>query len=315
MKRKSKIEKVVNKFYFRKRNEIKTTGELDKRIVDDALHMYEQSIKTQSASMQPNIWRIIMRNKIVKLAAAAMILLAIILGINLTGTSIDGASTAFAAAIDTIKNARTFSCIVITDGLYDDNGTPKKFQYKNKIMFKEPDLERREELASPWPEEEGKTTITNYRKKQVLTIIPAQKTAELYDISDDTELNTSIREWLIEQSLGEFDDLGNVELNGKIVLKIQSTGEGLIYTIWIDPKTNYPVQIELKLPEQNFIPILYTSIQIDTELDDKLFSLEPPEGYEFKYKDVAKREDSHKVDTKSQTSGKQKAFLSINRDT
>ena len=315
MKRKSKIEKVVNKFYFGKRNETKTTGELDKRIINDALPEYEQSLKTHSAEKQPNIWRIIMRNKIVKLAAAAVILLAIILGINLTGTSIDGASTAFAAAIDTIKNARTFSCIVITDGLYDDNGTPKKFQYKNKIMFKKPDLERSEELASPWPGEEGKTTITNYSKKQILTIIPAEKTAELQYVKDGSELNTSIREWLIQQSLGTFDDLGDVELNGQTVHKIRSTEKVLVYTIWIDPKTNYPVQVELKLPEQNFIPILYTSIKIDTEIDDKLFSFEPPEGYDFKIKDAADNTDFQNMTSGSSSpgsSGKQKAFLSIN---
>jgi outer membrane lipoprotein-sorting protein len=270
--------------------------------------------KTNTPIKQTNIWRIIMKSRISKIAAAAVILVAVILGINFPSAPIDGAGTAFASAINSIKNARTFSCIVIMEKLYNENGELKKFQYKSKVMFKEPDVERREQLASPWPEEEGKTTIIDFSKRQALTILPAKKTAELYDITDGDELSTSIRDWLLEKSTGSFDDLGDVELNGQSVWMIQSKEKNWIYTIWIDLKTGYPVQIKLEEPEQNFTPILYTSIQIDAELDDKLFSLEPPEGYDLKIKETANTIDyrnNSSDDYSPDDSGKQKAFLSI----
>ena len=143
MKLINKIEKVVRNFYFGKKIEIKTTGELDKRIINDALPVYEKSFKTQSASMQPNIWRIIMQSKIVKFSTAAVILLAILLLITYTGTSIDGASTAFAAAMDSIKKARTFSCIESFEVSYEDGGKRGTYLFKQKWMFKEPNLELR----------------------------------------------------------------------------------------------------------------------------------------------------------------------------
>lgn len=255
-----------------------------------------------------------MKSKLSKITIAAVVFLAIILGFKYLGAPIDGESTAFAAAMDSIKNAGTFSCIVITEELYDDNGELKKFQYKRKVMFKEPDLERREQFASTWLEEEGKTTIIDFSKRQALTITPAEKTAELYDISDGDELSTSIRDWLLEKSSGSFDDLGDVELNGQYVRMIQSKEKNWVYTIWIDIKTGHPVQIEMKLPEQNFTPILFTSIQIDTELDDKLFSQEPPEDYDLKVKETANTieyQNNSFDNSSSEDSGKQKAFLNI----
>jgi hypothetical protein len=60
---------------------------------------------------------------------------------------------------------------------------------------------------------------------------------------------------------------------------LQSQKDKRVTTVWIDPKTNFPVQIELKWTDQSRGPVMYSSIQIDNELDDDLFSLEPPEGY------------------------------------
>jgi hypothetical protein len=49
--------------------------------------------------------------------------------------------------------------------------------------------------------------------------------------------------------------------------------------MWVNPRTRYPVQIEHKWTDQSRLPVTYSSIQIDAELADDLFSLEPPEGY------------------------------------
>ena len=297
-----KFEKYLNNIEFDDKPDYSHRDELEQRLLTFLAGKSSQKLNKKWA------WS----DRGLRFAAAAMIFIVVIIGIHFLDTPIDRASTVFAAAMDNIKQARTFSCIVIMEGLYDDYGELKKFLYKNKVLFKEPDCERREELTSPWQEEEGKITIINFSKQLALTIKPFEKTAELHNVTDGDELNTSMRDFLIEESLGTFDDLGNVELNGQIVRMIRSTDKAWVYTIWVDQKTNYPVQIELKLPEQNFIPILYTSIQIDTELDDKLFSLEPPEGFELKFTDAAERKDFYNVDTIPQTSGKQKAFLSIN---
>ena len=316
MKLVSKIEIMLREFCLKKKSQIKTSSELDKKIITDALPAYEDSLKKQSASRQPNIGRLIMKGKITKLAvAAAIILIAIIFGINFTGTPIDGASTAFAAAMDSIKQARTFLCIEIFEMSYHDDEKEGKYLLKQKWMFMEPDLERHEELTSPWEKFEGEITIWDYSKRQRLMLRPFEKKAILrdlsysYEVNDKTgqlqltELDTSLRDRLLELSMGTFEDLGHVELDGKSVLKLESEKNGRVTTIWIDPKTNYPVQIEHKWPGQERSPILYTEIKIDVELDDELFSLEPPEDYELEIDSGTWPKDKSKLATKIRNLG------------
>ena len=271
---------------------INTSAKRDKEVLDDILNALEKSKRAQSA-IQPNIWRTIMQSKITKIAAAAAIFIAVILGIKYIGTPIDGTSAVFAAAMDSIKQARTFSCTQIYEMTYEDSGKQGKYLLKEVIMFKEPDSERRVRLTSPWPEFVGEITITDFSKHEELTIRPAKKTATLseknyyYDVVPNTgklklgQLDTSLRDRLLKLSEEAVEDLGDSELNGQHVRMFQTQKGNRVTTVWINPANNLPVQIEHKRVDQSYSPIIYASIQIDTELDDKLFSLEPPEGYSF----------------------------------
>lgn len=66
MRHTDRIESIIRNFCARKRAVVKTTTELDKRIIDASLLAQEKLKQTQSASIQPNIWRIIMKNRITK---------------------------------------------------------------------------------------------------------------------------------------------------------------------------------------------------------------------------------------------------------
>ena len=56
----------------------------------------EELRKEQTAKTEPNIWRIIMKSRITKLAAAAVIIIAVLIGINHFGGSVDIATPAYA---------------------------------------------------------------------------------------------------------------------------------------------------------------------------------------------------------------------------
>jgi outer membrane lipoprotein-sorting protein len=279
------IEKLINNV------PINTNAKRDKEVLDDVLDALERSKKAQSAAVQPNIWSTIMKSKTAKLAAAAVVIIGIVLGLNFIGAPIDGASEAFAAAMDSVKQARTFSCIEIFEATYEDDGKRGKFLMKQTWMFKEPYRERYERLTSPWPQYIGEVTIMDYGTRQQLELRPVEKTATLYDLSSDydvddntgmvelTQLDTSLRDRLLKLTVGAVEDFGSVELDGQPVRMLQSHRDNRITTVWVDPETDFPVQIEIKWTDQSQSPVLYTSIQIDTELDDDLFSLEPPEGY------------------------------------
>lgn len=290
MKSARNIEKLIKKFCAVKQTEIKTTPELDEKILADVLPAQNKLKKTQSTAVQSDIWRIIMRNRITKYAAVAVIIFAIIIGFVELGKPI-GASATLAVAMDNIKQARTFSCMEIFEVGYQDGEKEGKYLLKQKWMFKEPNLERHEELTSPWPRFIGEVTIMDYDTRQQLELRPVEKTAILSDMSSDytidektgelklTQLDTSLRDRLLKLSAGSVEDFGMVELDGKSVQMLQSNKNNRVATVWIDPETYYPVQIELKWTDENRSPVIYTSIQIDAELDDALFSLEVPDGY------------------------------------
>lgn len=241
-------------------------------------------------------WRIIMQSKITKLATAAMIVLAIVIGITELGERVDGASVVFAAAMDSVRQARTFSCTEITERPNRDGNDQEgeTFLFRNKWMFKEPDWKRHERPRGPWGKVVNEITITHYGKRQRLELKGVEKTARLHDMSsryqvDDktgelrlTRLRTDLRDQLLETSAGAVDDLGEAVVEGRSVRVLQSHKGKRITTVWIDPETKHPVQIEHKWTGQSRSPLMYTAILIDTELDDDLFSLAPPAGYTVK---------------------------------
>ena len=78
-----------------KKLHLKASAELDKRVHDDISAALAESEKTESAHTEPNIWRTIMKSRITKLAAAAVIIIAVLIGITQFGGSIDGAGVAW----------------------------------------------------------------------------------------------------------------------------------------------------------------------------------------------------------------------------
>ena len=70
---------------------VNTSAKRDKQVLDDVLNALEQSKKELPASSRPNIWRIIMKNNITRLAAAVFVI-AMLVGVS----QLDGARAALA---------------------------------------------------------------------------------------------------------------------------------------------------------------------------------------------------------------------------
>ena len=87
------INKLIKKLH------VKAGPELDSRVHDDISKALAESKQIESALKKPNIWRIIMKNKTTKLAAVAVIIIAVLIGINQFGGSIGGDSVAFGDSI------------------------------------------------------------------------------------------------------------------------------------------------------------------------------------------------------------------------
>ena len=68
---------------------LRANADLHKRTISDALEAQEKSRKRQSAAIQPHIWRIIMKSRITRVAAAAVIVIAVMIAIQQLGVPID----------------------------------------------------------------------------------------------------------------------------------------------------------------------------------------------------------------------------------
>ena len=84
------IDKLIKKLH------LSASDELDERIHSEISKALAESEKTKSAKDEPKIWGIIMKSRITKLAAAAVIIVAVLVGIHHFGGSIDGTSKVYA---------------------------------------------------------------------------------------------------------------------------------------------------------------------------------------------------------------------------
>ena len=93
--------------------DINTSGDLDKRILDDALRTQEEQKKKAQVRTESDIWRIIMKNRKTQLVASAVIILAVVLTMTLWDTS---APTAYAIeqTIEAMRKVTTARCVVTT---------------------------------------------------------------------------------------------------------------------------------------------------------------------------------------------------------
>ena len=75
----SSAEKIKKLFA---KSDVTVNSKVDDRIVSNALTALEKSEKTKSVSAEPNMWRMIVRSRLTKLAAAAVVIIAVVISFN-----------------------------------------------------------------------------------------------------------------------------------------------------------------------------------------------------------------------------------------
>ena len=252
-----------------KKLKLKASAELDKRVHDDISAALAKSQKTKSAQKELNIWRIIMKSPITKLAASAAIIIAIFVGINQFGGSIKMESVAFADVMQNIQNARTLTYRnVITSADQDPQVT--------KTMVLEPHLMRVElPDGMVWilDHGQGKTLILDSKNKEAVISTTLQKTLGLYDTFRNFR---NVPDFPVSR-IGQRTIAGMQSVGFQLT---RENGENVII-VWADPQTSLPIRIERTVKDEigQVIKSVTTNIIFDAELDQSLFRLDAPKGY------------------------------------
>jgi len=212
----------------------------------------------------PKIRRIIMKSPITKLAAAAVIIIAVILGLNvISGPSKSG--RVFAGVVQQIRKARTVTFTT-------------EIQMGQQTMLienaqKEPGLKRAVmpgDLVVINDTLQKKGIVINHSKKQY-----TEKDLENVPADENFDIFEHMRS--LPDRANEV--LAKKEMNGRMVQGFRVIKNGIDATCWIDVQTGDLVRMEGQFPNAPITLIVVTNFKFDVELDDALFSLTPPDGY------------------------------------
>ncbi len=306
------LEKLIKNFCRTKKSTVTTSDEMDKRILNDALTVYEESQTSNPAEHQPLIRRIIMKSTITKLAAAAVIIFAILIGINKYFGSIRTGSVAFGDVLGYIqKRSYTFD---LTLGMAAEKTKEEDLQeFTIEAMVWELGKMRVDCSAGPGV---GKiTSITDFNAGKTLLLFHHNQTGV---IKEEPFLNKNTAgsgvlyfctrpiENLWNVRDGTEQRLGKKEIDGQKVTGFRVLQEDRHFeydiTIWADSKSGVPVLVE----EQSYPSIKLTmkNFDLDVELDEELFSLDLPEGYTLAY-----QEDLEELQVKTEQSAEAKKIV------
>ncbi len=218
--------------------------------------------KSKQTGASLNIWRKIMKSKLTKLTAAAVIIVAIFIGIS----QFFGGTVTFAKVIEPILNART----VIFDYVIGDEKEGSVMHNivvgsKIRRTFTNMDI----------------IAIIDLENARMLTLDPKTKGGAYVNIEGPLKERTRdllefIRKTVTDLKGLPVKELGQKNIDGLEAIGFKLSGSNSEFTIWANPKTTKPVRIEIALGQSLFI---FKNFEIDVPVDESLVSMEPPAGY------------------------------------
>jgi len=251
----------------------KASAELDERVHGEIAKALEKSTKTKSAVMQPIVWRTIMKSRISKFAAAAVIIIAVVLLINIFDKSIAPAY-ALEQTIEAISNTLTvhvFGRDWNNNGVEmwmkaDEDTKEVEYFYINKID------ERKLIVATP--------ELTYYYDRESNTV----RKVEGLDIHSSFRMDN-----VFEQIDEIARDLGGTiidyrkydEKRGQEVIVLEVISEMITFEALIDPETYLPISVGITksgLDTNREILRYVDEIYYDDPVPEKIFEFEIPKG-------------------------------------
>jgi len=266
------------------RAELKETSNLRSRLVNNGKTLAqanledvvleriirEQNVRLKAASKigaSLNIRRIIMKGPITKMAAAAAIIIAVLIGINQLGSG----TVTFADVIKPILNARTVVLDFIVGS--EETGPVMHDIIVGSKIRRTITISNMETIM-----------IIDLDNAKMLTLDPPSKSAAYIDIKGPLQEQTKNLMEFVRNAVIRVKDkpdipvqeLGQREINGKKAVGFLVRGHNEEVTIWANAKTAEPVRIELLYGQTRYI---LRNIEFDVRVDESLVSMEPPAGY------------------------------------
>lgn len=268
----------------------------------DAYKIAEQTSanfsKTLSKSGQPILWEHIMKSRIIKLAAAAVIVIAVLAGLPFF--SGNGSGVALADVLERIEQAQAFMYrmkMTTTGAMMSGMPAGKKMEMESTIIISN-EYGMKMEMTMTDPNT-GQKEMTQQLyilpdKKMMISLMPEQKKYVRMEFDDDflammKRQNNDPRE-MTKQIIGcEYTELGRSVIDGIEVEGFRTTDpafyggamENLELTLWVDVEKWLPVRTEMdfKMNEQMQMHCVIYDYQWDIQVDASEFEPIIPEDF------------------------------------
>jgi len=226
----------------------------------------EQNVRLKAAGKAGaglKLRRIIMKSSITRMAAAALVIVAVLIAIHQFGSG----TVTFADVIKPILNAKT----VILDMLVGDEET-------SPLMH---EIVVGSRIRRTLSNMEHVTQIIDLESSTMLALDDKDKTAIYVDIQgpigEGTRIYVEFLQKVVVKLQDNYEELGEQEIEGQKAIGFAASGpNGEEVKIWADPKTALPVRVELRIGQ--FFAIM-KNFQFDVSIEDSLISMDVPEGY------------------------------------
>lgn len=236
--------------------------------------------------------RWIMRHPVSVASAAAIFVVAIVGVASLFHGG--GTTRAFADFIEPILKAKTVKFKLTTEM----KGPPPTTTTSEMMVFDatrtryETETAEKSKVVAIQDLSQGKqlTLIVGSKTATILTFAPRERT------SADSDPLAGFRSLLLnarEKSDLKREPLGEKDIDGRRVVGFQITIEGAVMNLWGDPKTGQPVRLEMTGGMDGSTKVTASDFVFNADMDESLFSVEPPAGYTVRYEkiDASPREE------------------------
>ncbi len=272
-------------------------------VPDDIQEIAEQASKdfteTLTKSRHPRqhiLLQFLAKSQITKLAAAAVIIIAVLAGLPFL--SRNGTGVALADVLERVEQAKAFMYkmeMTTTVSMMTEMPTRIREIQGTTIISTEYGMKAQMEITDP---NTGKTTTQQSYilpdQKLMLTLMPEQKKYMRIEFDDDflarkKKQNNDPREMMKRILACKYTELGRSEIDGIEVEGFETTdpkfsggfAEGVKVTLWVDVETWLPVlwEIEMKMNEQMQVHGVLSDFQWDIPVVASDFEPVIPEDY------------------------------------
>ena len=282
MKPADKIKELINK------SDVAITPDSDQRILVDALKHLDKLKRNKLAPNQPNIWRIIMKSRISKLTAAAVIIVAVLVGINqFCGSATNVVWAEVARKVQASRGVIFRSTEEIVPDTYG-RGVDFTMNHYSSTQSRLDGYKGGQIIKTIYSDCDTKTVILVDHLPSHKSYVKMTGEETMPDGFGMADPNRMVQGFLSHK----YRELGPRTIDGVLCEGFETTDpdfygggklpEPLMARVWIGVETGYPVRIEGEYVVSNdrtHYSFVRDQFQWDVELDESLFEPNIPTGY------------------------------------